>query len=119
MVGYKLPAKYVVHTVGPIGEDPEVLGQCYWRCLELAVTAIAGGDGEEDDTIRSIAFPCISTGVYGYPSERAAKVAVETIRRWLATADNARRLDEIIFCTFLDKDAAIYERLLYSTNKAE
>jgi O-acetyl-ADP-ribose deacetylase (regulator of RNase III) len=103
MLGYLLPAKFVIHTVGPIGENSKLLSQCYWRCLELA---------KHTQNIRSIAFPCISTGVYGYPNAPAARVAIETVQRWLSTGDNGSLIDQVIFCTFLDKDAELYEMLL-------
>ena len=70
---YKLPSKSVIHTVGPIGEKPELLKRCYWKSLELA----------RENGLRTIAFPCISTGVYGYPSEKAVYVVLETVREWL------------------------------------
>ncbi len=76
--GYRLPAKWVIHTPGPVHRDgnhgePELLASCYRRSLELAA---ANG-------VKSIAFPCISTGVYGYPAEKAAEIAVATVREAL------------------------------------
>lgn len=75
--GYQLKAKYVIHTVGPIysgtERDPELLANCYRNSLELA----------KQYDIHSIAFPAISTGVYGYPSEEAAPVALQTICQWM------------------------------------
>ena len=75
--GYRLPARYVIHTVGPVfagkGQDPIDLANCYWNSLELAKAHEA----------KSIAFPCISTGVYGYPHRQAAMVAVTTVKKWL------------------------------------
>lgn len=104
--GYRLPASHVIHTVGPVwrgGEhgEPELLASCYRRSLE-----IAGSQG-----LRTIAFPSISTGIYGYPVELAAKVAVSTIR---SAAPAATSIEEVIFCCFSAADLAVYERLLAS-----
>lgn len=75
--GYQLPASYVIHTVGPVYSgsewDARLLADCYWNSLELA----------KDHSIHSIAFPAISTGVYGYPLKSAAEIAVHTVRKWL------------------------------------
>ena len=103
-LGYRLPAGHVVHAVGPIwreGRDrePERLASCYARSL-----ALAGGLAA-----RSIAFPCISTGVYGYPAELAAPIAVATVRRELAHHPSIR---EVIFCCFSEGDLALYRHLL-------
>jgi O-acetyl-ADP-ribose deacetylase (regulator of RNase III) len=104
--GYRLPARYVIHTVGPVWRgghhgEPELLASCYRRSLELA--------SEHD--IRSIAFPGISTGIYGYPIELAAKVAVDTVLLFLTEFDS---LEEVIFCCFSAEDLAIYKRLIPS-----
>ncbi|OQR75229.1 O-acetyl-ADP-ribose deacetylase MACROD2-like [Tropilaelaps mercedesae] len=77
--GYNLPAKYVIHTVGPIGENEAKLHRCYLTCLETA----------KANRMRHIAFPCISTGVYGYPNKSAAHVALSTTREWLEKDGNA------------------------------
>lgn len=103
--GYRLPAKYVIHTVGPVwhgGErgEPDQLASCYRRSLEVAA---AHGD------IRSIAFPGISTGVYGYPKTAAARIAVATVRGELARLPGIR---EVLFCCFSAGDLAIYQELL-------
>ncbi|XKL61033.1 hypothetical protein PGB90_008090 [Kerria lacca] len=87
--GYKLPAKYVIHTVGPQGEKPDLLKSCYEKSLSLVL----------ENKIRSVAFPCISTGVYGYPQKEAANVALSTV-------------DRIIFTLFLEEDVIIYETLM-------
>ena len=102
--GYRLPANFVIHTVGPVWRDgknsePDLLASCYQRSLTLAST----------HDIKSIAFPCISTGVYGYPSELAANVAVNTIKHFL---ENSDYFQEIIFCCFSKNDLMIYEKLL-------
>jgi O-acetyl-ADP-ribose deacetylase (regulator of RNase III) len=102
--GYRLPAKYVIHTVGPVWHggargEPALLASCYRRSLEVAA---AHG-------IASIAFPGISTGVYGYPKEPAAKIAVATVREQLARYPGIR---EVVFCCFSRGDLAIYEALL-------
>jgi len=101
--GYRLPARFVIHTVGPVWHggtrgEPELLASCYRRSLEIAA----------ENQLRSIAFPCISTGVYGYPAEPASRVAVETVRS--AGADMG--IQEVIFCCFSAADLAIYQRLL-------
>jgi len=102
--GYRLPAQYVIHTVGPVwhsGHDgePLLLASCYRRSLELAAS----------HGLASIAFPAISTGVYGYPVEEAARVAVNTAQAFVAQDTSIR---EVIFCCFSADDLAIYRRLL-------
>lgn len=98
--GYNLPAKYVLHTVGPIGENPELLQSCYMTCLYLAL----------ENNIRSIAFPCISTGIYGYPNKKAGPIALRAAREFLeAHCDD---MDRIIFCIFLPVDLEIYSQML-------
>ena len=102
--GYNLPAKHVIHTVGPIipdgiptMEQEEQLAQCYRSCLDLA----------EQNGLESIAFCCISTGVFHFPNEQAAKIAIETVKSYPRHA-----LKTIVFNVFLDKDRDIYQRLL-------
>ncbi|MDD5180456.1 MAG: O-acetyl-ADP-ribose deacetylase [Gallionellaceae bacterium] len=102
--GYRLPARFVIHTVGPVwhgGADgePELLASCYRNSL-----ALAAGKGA-----RSIAFPGISTGVYGYPIGLAAAVAVSAVSSALAQYGSIR---EVIFCCFSAGDLAVYQRLL-------
>ncbi len=102
--GYRLPAKYVIHTVGPVWHgggrgEAELLASCYRRSLELASEAGA----------RSIAFPSISTGVYGYPVAQAAKIAVSTVREELKKYPS---IEEAVFCCFSEGDRRVYEDLL-------
>jgi O-acetyl-ADP-ribose deacetylase (regulator of RNase III) len=102
--GYKLPATYVIHAVGPIWRggghgEAALLASCYRRSLELAVAR----------DLQSIAFPSISTGVYGYPIEQAASIAVSTV---LETAAHDESIGEVIFCCFSASDLGVYERLL-------
>lgn len=102
--GYRLPARHVIHTVGPVWEggndgEPALLASCYRRSLEVAA---ANG-------VRSIAFPSISTGVYRYPTELAATVAVSTVRAGIA---EFAVIEEVIFCCFSQDDLQVYERLL-------
>lgn len=102
--GYRLPARHVIHAVGPVwqgGEsgEPLLLRSCYERSLTLA----------EQYGLASIAFPSISTGVYGYPVEPAARIAVRTVREFAA---GARTLRETIFCCFSDSDLDVYQRQL-------
>ncbi len=102
--GYNLPAKHVIHTVGPIietgvptKEQEEQLAQCYRSCLDLA----------EQAGLESIAFCCISTGVFHFPSERAAEIAIETVKRY-----PRQSVKTVVFNVFLDKDYDIYKQLL-------
>ena len=99
--GYKLPAKWVIHTVGPVwhggkSNEPALLANCYRNSLELALQHGA----------KSIAFPGISTGVYGYPKNQAAQIAVMLMREY------ENLFDEIICCCFSYGDKVIYEQLL-------
>jgi O-acetyl-ADP-ribose deacetylase (regulator of RNase III) len=101
--GYRLPAAHIVHTVGPVwrgghsGEDA-LLASCYRRSLEVA----------QEIGARSLAFPCISTGIYGYPQDLAAQVAMATVQG--VVADSA--FDEIVFCCFSPVDLRLYEQIL-------
>lgn len=99
--GFNLPAKWVIHTVGPVWHggdqgEAELLSNCYRNSMELA----------KSNGIRSIAFPGISTGVYGYPKPRAAEVAVREMKKFELD------FDEIICCCFSEADAALYRNLL-------
>jgi len=102
--GYRLPARFVIHTVGPVwhggdrGESAQ-LASCYRRALEVAA----------ENNIRSLAFPGISTGVYGYPKAQAAQIAVATVR---ATVPVFPAIREVIFCCHSAADLALYQALL-------
>jgi len=102
--GYRLPAKHVIHTVGPVwnggehGED-ELLASCYRRSIELC----------NEHNLTSIAFPAISTGVYRFPADRAANIAVSTTVKALETRSAISR---VIFCCFSKDSAALHERVL-------
>ncbi|MGN1166517.1 MAG: protein-ADP-ribose hydrolase [Lachnospiraceae bacterium] len=102
--GYNLPAKYVLHTVGPIvgGEvtekQKEQLKSCYLSCLILA----------EREGLKSVAFCCISTGEFHFPNKLAAKIAVETVDRYLSTS----KLERVIFNVFKEEDLNIYKKLM-------
>lgn len=102
--GYRLPARHIIHTVGPVwrggGEgEPDVLAACYRRSLEVAT---ANG-------VRTIAFPSISTGIYRYPIELAAPLAVRTVS---AALGSGAQLEEVVFCCFSTDDLAIYQDAL-------
>lgn len=103
--GYKLPAKWVIHTVGPIygnedGKEADMLKSCYMMSLYLAV----------DYGVKTIAFPNISTGVYGYPREEAAKIAVDAVREFLAEEEH--QIEKVYFVSFSDEDLEIYKNIL-------
>ncbi len=109
--GYQLPARYVIHTVGPVWtggrrQEARLLASCYRRTLELAV----------EHGLSSIAYPCISTGVYGYPKAAAADIAVSTIREFLATTQTAS-LESILFCCFSEEDALLYEHRIVAASE--
>ncbi len=101
--GFRLPAKWVFHAVGPVWNgghrnEDELLASCYRRALELAAAHKA----------RSIAFPAISTGIYGFPADRAARIAVDTVRAHV----NASGVEVVNFVCFDDKTLRIYEQVL-------
>jgi len=101
----RLPARYVFHAVGPVYRDgrhgePEMLASCYRKCLELA---------EERDA-RTLSFPSISTGVYGYPMEEAAPIALREVKAHLGKADT--KLQQVIFVLFGKAAYELYARLL-------
>lgn len=101
---YRLPAQYIFHTVGPVWRggasgEPALLASCYRRCIELA----------EERTIASIAFPCVSTGIYGYPIELATEIAIKSVRESLSRDSSVQA---VIFCCFSAEDLHQYERFL-------
>lgn len=102
--GYRLHAKYIIHTVGPvwrggINAEAELLASCYRRSVELAT----------ERGVISLAFPSISTGIYGYPIALAAKVAVDSVRQSLGQESS---IQEVVFCCFSPADLLHYESLL-------
>ncbi|HEY6093709.1 MAG TPA: O-acetyl-ADP-ribose deacetylase [Gallionellaceae bacterium] len=102
--GFRLPARFVIHTVGPVWHggrrgEAELLAACYRHAIELAAAA----------ALHSVAFPSISTGVYGYPFEPAARIAVASVQDALR---NAPGLREVIFCCYSRDDWQVYERVL-------
>lgn len=103
--GYNLPCKYILHTVGPIinfsvtKEDERLLSSCYKECLKLALK----------NQIKSIAFCCISTGVFSFPNDRACKIAVDTVLEFLK---NDNSIKQVIFNVFKDQDCKLYNQLL-------
>ena len=99
--GFKLPAKYVIHTPGPVYRDgkhgePELLKSCYKSCLDLA----------EENNCESVAFPAISTGVYRYPWEDATRIAIQTVCEY-----PAKNIKKVIFCCFSDEMFVIYKKI--------
>ena len=103
--GYKLPAKFVIHTVGPVWHggksgESEKLASCYRRSLEVAI----------ENGVKTIAFPNISTGVYGYPKKEAAEIAVMEVRRFL---EISTFIEKVIFCVFDDENYNIYSKLFH------
>ena len=103
--GYNLPARYVLHTVGPIihgrvtPQDRELLASCYRSCLKLA----------SEHELQSVAFCCISTGEFHFPNQEAARIAVQTVKEFLQAPTTVRK---VIFNVFKDIDANIYDDLL-------
>lgn len=102
--GGKLPARYVIHTVGPVWNggqknEPELLANCYRNSLQLAV----------DKGIQTIAFPNISTGIYHYPKAEAARVAIDTVTEFLSNND---AISEVIFVCFDEENFELYQNLL-------
>lgn len=102
---FNLPSRYVLHTVGPVisgplrEQDCRLLAGCYSSCLELAAK----------NGLRSVAFCCISTGVFRFPQEKAAEIAVETVKRFLEQDDT---VEQVIFNVFTDRDLELYRRQL-------
>jgi O-acetyl-ADP-ribose deacetylase len=104
--GYRLPARYIIHTVGPVwqggsADEPALLSSCYRRSLHLAAR----------HNVSSIAFPSISTGVYGYPKELAAPIAIAAV---IESLSELLFIKQVIFCCFSDADLFVYEHTLAS-----
>ena len=102
--GYQLPASYIIHAVGPVWSggnhgEAELLASCYRNSLKLAA----------EHRCRTIAFPCISTGIYGYPVEEAAAIATATVK---AALEDESSIDEVIFCCYSDDDLKVYRKAL-------
>ena len=104
--GYALPARFVIHTVGPVWQggghqEAQLLASAYRNSLQLA----------KDKGLKSIAFPSISTGVYGYPLKEASQIAVKTVKEFI---NNPSSIKEVIFCCFSDQALSVYQELLQS-----
>lgn len=102
--GYRLPAKFVIHTVGPVyhggsHDEPAKLAACYRNSLKLAV----------ENSCKTVAFPNISTGIYGYPKTEAAGIAIAEVKRFLAANTS---LEKVIFCCFDQENYSIYRKIL-------
>lgn len=102
--GYNLPANYIIHTVGPVWQgghqqEAEQLTRCYENSLQLAMSK----------QCKSIAFPCISTGIYKYPKQEAAKIAVRTVRQFILANEV---FEKVIFCCFNHEDYLLYQHAL-------
>jgi len=108
--GFRLPARFVIHTVGPVwqgggADESKQLANCYRRCMELAV----------QNGVKTLAFPSISTGVYGYPIDEASKIAVTTVNAFLN--ERGAQVD-VIFCCFSERDLTAYSRCGVPTSGA-
>jgi O-acetyl-ADP-ribose deacetylase (regulator of RNase III) len=106
--GYRLPAAHIIHTVGPVWmggdeHEEEILASCYRSSLELA----------RQHGLRDIAFPAISTGIFGFPADKAAGIAVDVVREVLAGDDS---LKEVIFCCYSDHSADLHRAALEAVN---
>lgn len=103
--GFNLPAKWIIHTVGPIydnedGWEEDMLRSCYYMSMHLAA----------DKNVKTIAFPNVSTGVYNYPIEEAAPVAVQAVKDFLKEEEH--QIEKVYFVSFSDKDLEVYKKLL-------
>jgi len=101
--GYRLPAKWIIHTVGPVWRggtrgEPELLASCYRNSLQLAA----------ERGLQTVAFPCISTGAYRYPAVEAARIALQTVKEGVCESV----FTSVIFCCFEENDLSIYQELL-------
>ena len=103
---YNLPAKKIIHIVGPIvngiltAKHEKLLADCYKNTLDLC----------RENGLKTVAFCCISTGVFSFPNKRAAEIAVETVKQWLT--ENQGKMDRVIFNVFKDEDKGYYEELI-------
>ena len=100
--GFRLPAKFVIHTPGPVwhgggGGEAELLASCYFSSMKLAA----------ENGCRTVAFPCISTGVYRFPKAAAADIALKTVREW-----DGELPEKVVFCCFSETDAALYRSII-------
>ncbi|KAJ6228079.1 adp-ribose glycohydrolase macrod2 [Anaeramoeba flamelloides] len=100
--GHLLPAKYILHSVGPIGENKKLLTKCYQSLLNLLIKC----------KLKTVGLCGISSGLYGYPLEKAVHVALHTTRKWLEKKKNADKVDKIVFVTYLTKEWDVYKRLM-------
>lgn len=105
--GYNLTAQYVIHTVGPVWRggqknEPKLLAKCYYHSLKIVF----------ENTIRSVAFPCISTGIYHFPKSQAAEIAFEAVFECL---EQMPMIEKVIFCCFSKEDRGLYQKLLNRT----
>ncbi|XP_053189690.1 ADP-ribose glycohydrolase MACROD2 isoform X2 [Scomber japonicus] len=114
--GYDLPARYVIHTVGPVARghvgptETNDLTSCYQNSLRLM----------KEHGLSTVAFPCISTGIYGFPNEPAADIALNTVKNWIE--ENPDKITRVIFCVFLETDFAIYKKkmsVIFQDNDTE
>ena len=108
---YNLPAKKIIHIVGPIvngmltAKHEKLLADCYKNTLDLC----------RENGLKTVAFCCISTGVFSFPNKRATEIAVETVKQWLT--ENPGKIDRVIFNVFKDEDKNIYSRILSEYEK--
>lgn len=106
--GYNLPAKYIIHTVGPIiyeevtDKKREELKKCYINALQLA----------KENNIKEIAFPCISTGEFRFPKEEACQISIKAVKDYLK--QNTNHFEKIVFNVFTEEDDRIYEQNMFS-----
>jgi len=102
--GYELPCKYVIHCVGPNRGDPHLLASCYHSALDIAV----------EHSVRTIAFPCVATGLNSFPLEVSAQIVLQTTRRWLEKDNNRDKIDRIIFVFWRDVEEVYYSKWMPS-----
>ncbi len=103
--GFNLPAKYIIHTVGPVWNggnynEDKLLENCYHNSLKLSV----------DNKIKTIAFPAISTGIYGFPLERATKIAIAEVKKFLRTNES---VEKVVFVCFDERAEEVYQKYLF------